>query len=65
MSVSFSINACQLSGWASIIALVRAWWRLGPPSIRYDARVNGAPANPISGTSPRAATSNVTASDTG
>ncbi|PQM47258.1 hypothetical protein C1Y40_02558 [Mycobacterium talmoniae] len=33
-SVSFSINACQLSGSASIIALVRAWVRLGPPSTR-------------------------------
>ena len=33
-SVSFAISACQLVGSASIIALVRAWLRLGPPSTR-------------------------------
>nr|CRL76071.1 hypothetical protein CPGR_01594 [Mycolicibacter nonchromogenicus] len=33
-SVSRVINSCQVSGSASIIALVRAWVRLGPPSTR-------------------------------
>ena len=37
----------------------------GSPSIRYDANVNGAPAKPISGTSPSASTSSPTASCTG
>ena len=32
-------------------AFVFAYVRDGPPSTRYDATVNGAPANPISGTS--------------
>ena len=34
MSVSAVISACQVSGSPSIIALVRSWWRLGPPSTR-------------------------------
>ena len=37
-----------------IIALVCSWLRLGPPSTRYEAKVNGAPANPTSGVAPRA-----------
>ena len=38
-------------------ALVRACSLEGPPSIRYVARVNGAPAKPISGVAPSSATS--------
>ena len=33
-SVSVVISACQVSGSPSIIALVRSWLRLGPPSTR-------------------------------
>ena len=32
------------------MALVCSWFFEGPPSTRYDASVNGAPAKPISGT---------------
>ncbi len=46
-------------------ALVRAWSRDGPPSTRYDARVNGAPANPMSGVPPSSARSASTAARTG
>ena len=59
------ISACQFADSASIIALVRAWSRLGPPSTRYDANVKGAPAKPISGTSPSASTSSETARQIG
>ena len=41
--------SCQASSSPYISAFVRAWSRLGPPSTRYDASVNGAPAKPISG----------------
>jgi hypothetical protein len=41
---------------------VRAWSFDGPPSTRYDATVNGAPANPISGVLPSSPTSDLTAS---
>ena len=52
ISASRSISASQTSGSPCISALVLAWSRHGPPSMRYDARVNGAPANPISGVPP-------------
>ena len=64
-SVSAVINACQVAGSPNIIAFVRSWLRLGPPSTRYDASVKGAPANPMSGTSPNADTSSFTASAIG
>ncbi len=38
-----------MAGLPYMSALVRSWFFDGPPSIRYDASVNGAPANPISG----------------
>ena len=56
------ISASQTSGAPYIIALVRACSFDGPPSTRYDATVNGAPANPISGVAPSSATSSRTAS---
>ena len=42
------------SGSVYIMVLVAWYWREPPPSIRYDARVKGAPANPISGVVARA-----------
>ena len=41
---------------AAQVAFVRAWSLEGPPSTRYDATVNGAPANPISGVLPSSTT---------
>ena len=49
---SRSHSRCHASGWPYISALVRAKSRDGPPSMAYDARVNGAPAKPMSGTRP-------------
>ena len=54
-------SASHTSGAPNIIAFVRAWSFDGPPSTRYDATVNGAPANPISGV-PSSPTSDLTAS---
>ena len=62
MPAILRISASHRSGSPNIIALVRAWSREGPPSTRYDATVNGAPANPISGVSPSSPTSRETAS---
>ncbi len=53
MSASRSQKRCQAAGLPYISALVRAKLFECPPSIAYDASVNGAPANPISGTRPR------------
>ena len=39
-------NACHVSGAEYIIALVFAKSRDEPPSMMYDASVNGAPQNP-------------------
>jgi hypothetical protein len=47
-----SQRRCQASGSPYMRALVRAKSRDGPPSIAYDASVNGAPAKPINGTRP-------------
>ena len=55
------ISASHTSGAPNIIALVFAWSFDGPPSTRYDATVNGAPAKPISGVPPSSATSPCTA----
>ena len=55
-------KASQTSGAPYIIALVSAWSFDGPPSTRYDATVNGAPAKPISGVPPSSPTSEVIAS---
>ena len=49
MPAILRISASQTSGAPNIIALVFACSLDGPPSTRYDATVNGAPANPISG----------------
>ena len=56
------ISASQTSGAPNIIALVLACSLDGPPSTRYDATVNGAPANPISGVLPSSPTRPCTAS---
>ena len=56
------ISASQTSGAPNISALVLACSLDGPPSTRYDATVNGAPANPISGVLPSSPTSPCTAS---
>ena len=56
MSASLSSRARQSSGSAYMRALVRSWLFEGPPSMRYDASVNGAPANPINGVEPSSAT---------
>ena len=61
MAAILPSSASQTSGAPYIIALVRAWSFDGPPSIRYDATVNGAPANPISGVPPSSATSDLIA----
>ena len=45
------MRSCHSASSPSIRALVLSWWRDGPPSTRYDATVNGAPANPMRGTS--------------
>ena len=55
-----SRSAFQTSGAPNISAFVRAWSFDGPPSTRYDATVNGAPAKPISGVPPSSATSSRT-----
>ena len=57
MPAILAISAAQTSGAPNIIALVRACSLDGPPSTRYDATVNGAPANPISGVPPSPSTS--------
>ena len=57
MPAILRISASQTSGAPNIIALVRAWSFEGPPSTRYDATVNGAPAKPISGVPPSSPTS--------
>ena len=46
-----SISSCHSPSSPTMSDLVRSWWRDGPPSTRYDATVNGAPANPMRGTS--------------
>ena len=56
MPAIFSISADHTSGAPNIIALVLACSFDGPPSTRYDATVNGAPANPISGVLPSSPT---------
>ena len=45
------MSSCHRALSPTISVLVRAWWRDGPPSTRYDATVNGPPANPMRGTS--------------
>ena len=57
MPAILSISAAHTSGAPNIIALVRACSFDGPPSTRYDATVNGAPAKPISGVPPSSPTS--------
>ena len=47
-----SQKRCHAAGWPYISALVCAKLFEWPPSIAYDASVNGAPAKPISGTRP-------------
>jgi len=49
MVASFSQSLCQASGLLNIRALVRAKLFDGPPSMAYEAKVNGAPAKPIRG----------------
>ena len=49
MPAILRISASHTSGAPNIIALVLACSLEGPPSTRYDATVNGAPAKPISG----------------
>jgi hypothetical protein len=44
------------------MALVFSWFLDGPPSMRYDARVKGAPAKPISGVAPSSGRTRWTAS---
>ena len=56
MPAILRIRASHTSGAPNIIALVFACSFDGPPSTRYDATVNGAPAKPISGVSPSSAT---------
>ena len=51
-SASSSQKRCHAAGWPYISALVCAKLFEWPPSIAYDASVNGAPAKPISGTRP-------------
>ena len=58
------LGATPLIGFAgapNIIALVFACSFDGPPSTRYDATVNGAPAKPIRGVAPSSPTSERTA----
>ena len=62
MPAILRISASQTSGAPNIIALVFACSFDGPPSTRYDATVNGAPAKPISGVPPSSATRPRTAS---
>ena len=62
MPAILRISASQTSGAPNIIALVFACSFEGPPSTRYDATVNGAPAKPISGVPPSSPTSSRTAS---
>ena len=64
MPAILRISASHTSGAPNIIALVGACSLDGPPSTRYDATVNGAPAKPISGVPPSSATSRPTASVT-
>ena len=54
MPASLASRACHTSGALCISAFVRSWFLRGPPSIMYEASVNGAPAKPISGVSPNA-----------
>src|SRR6478752_3678107 len=61
MPAILRISASQTSGAPNIIDLVFAWSFEGPPSTRYDATVNGAPAKPISGVPPSSRTSSCTA----
>ena len=61
MPAILRISASHTSGAPNIIALVFACSFEGPPSTRYDATVNGAPAKPISGVAPSSATSAVIA----
>ncbi len=56
-SESRFIRLAHSSGSPYIMALVRSWFLDGPPSIRYEARVNGPPAKPISGVAPSSPTS--------
>lgn len=56
MPAILRIKASQTSGAPNIMALVVACSLEGPPSTRYDATVNGAPAKPISGVAPSSAT---------
>ena len=46
-SVSRSSSSCHASGSRRMKARATTWSRLGPPSIRYAASVNGAPQMPI------------------
>ena len=62
MPAILRISASHTSGAPNIIALVLACSFDGPPSTRYDATVNGAPAKPISGVLPSSPTSPSTAS---
>ena len=64
MSASRPSSACHRPGSPYMSALVRSWFLDGPPSIRYDASVNGPPAKPISGVAPSSRTRLVTASVT-
>lgn len=51
-----SRRAPNRAGSRSIMAFVLGRSREGPPSIRYEATVNGAPAKPISGVDPNSVT---------
>src|SRR3954470_12353002 len=61
MPAILRISASQTSGAPNIIAFVFAWSLEGPPSTRYDATVNGAPAKPMSGVPRSSATRLLTA----
>ena len=62
MPAILRISASQTSGAPNIMALVFACSLDGPPSTRYDATVNGAPAKPIRGVAPSSPTRPRTAS---
>ena len=59
------VSARHVSGSACMSVRAARWSRDGPPSTRYAASVNGAPAKPISGVRPSSATVRATPSVTG
>ena len=50
VDASLSSRLCRTRGSLKAICLISAKLLDPPPSIMYEARVHGAPANPISGT---------------